>query len=306
LLVAPAAAQVSNADHVAARALAQQGQEALDAKDWASAAERFHRADALVHAPTLMLGLARAEVGGGRWIAALEHYNRIVRETIAPGSPAVFAKAQQDARKELAALEPRVPAVIIQVTGPGAAGARVTLDGAPIPAAALGINWPADPGTHTLRGETDRYAPVDVTVTLAERKVETATLRIEKLEAPSPVAGPTPSPSPRGSPLQAIGFAGIGVGGAALIMGVVTGCLALSKAQNLSRICPGGHCDDQQTAIDSYYLAGNLSTAGFVAGGLLAATGVVLVIVAPKGPARADAWMAPVITPGYAGLHGGF
>jgi hypothetical protein len=252
-----------------------------------------------------MLGLARAEVGGGRWIAALEHYHRIAHETLAPGSPAVFGKAQQDARKELDALEPRVPAVIIQVTGPGAAGARVTLDGAPVPAAALGINWPADPGTHTLRGETDRYAPVNVTVTLAERKVETVTLRIDQLEAS---AGPTPvpSPSPRGSPLQAIGFAGIGVGGAALIMGAVTGGVALGKANNLSRICPGGHCNDQQSAIDSYYLTGNLSTAGFVAGGLLAATGVVLVIVAPKGPARADAWMAPVITPGYAGLYGRF
>src|SRR5262245_55934815 len=82
-----AAAQVPDADRVTARILAREAHEALDDKDYAKAADRFARADALVHAPTLMLGLARAQVGLGQWVNALGVYGRIVREGVPAGSP---------------------------------------------------------------------------------------------------------------------------------------------------------------------------------------------------------------------------
>jgi hypothetical protein len=308
LLAAPAAAQVSDADRATARMLAQQGQEALESQDWAVAAERFARADALVHAPTLMLGQARAEVGRGRWIAALELYSRILREGVPAGSPAPWGKALQDAQKELAAFEPRVPAAVIELKGAGAATAKVSIDGTPVPAAAIGVNRPVDPGKRTLRAEAEGYAPVEVVMTFTERKVEKVTLQIDQPRAtPSDASPPAPPPAaPQSSPLKTIGFVGIGVGGAGLIMGAVTGAMALSKHGQLAQTCPNGHCTGQQSAIDSYNLVGNLSTAGFVAGGILAATGVVLVIVAPKDPAPKQAWLAPTIGAGYAGLQGMF
>src|SRR5579862_6290303 len=100
-----ASAQGTDADRATARLLAEQGQQALDARDYTTAADRFARADALVHAPTLMLGLARAAVGLGRWIVALDLYNRILNEGAAPGSPAAFFDALNDAHRELDALE---------------------------------------------------------------------------------------------------------------------------------------------------------------------------------------------------------
>jgi hypothetical protein len=98
---------------------------------------------------------------------------------------------------------------------------------------------------------------------------------------------------------------GIAVGGAGLIVGAITGGIALSKHGALAQTCPNGHCTGQQSAIDSYNLMGGLSTGGFVAGGILAATGVVLVIVAPKDAPK-EAWIVPAIGPGYAGLRGTF
>jgi hypothetical protein len=67
LLLIPtvAAAQTSDADRVTARGFAQEGQDALDRKDFTTAADRFGRAGELLHAPTLTLGLARAQVGLG-------------------------------------------------------------------------------------------------------------------------------------------------------------------------------------------------------------------------------------------------
>jgi hypothetical protein len=101
LIPATASAQVSDADKATARALAQEGQDALDRKDFTTAADRFTRAGEVVHAPTLALGLARAQVGLGKWIAAEETYRRVVRDGVPAGAPPVFAKAVADARREL-------------------------------------------------------------------------------------------------------------------------------------------------------------------------------------------------------------
>src|SRR5262245_43577648 len=110
VLFSPAAAAApSEADRAAARTLAQQGQDALEAKDFATAADHFGRADALVHAPTLLLGLARAQVGLGKLATAHATYTRIVREGVPSDAKPVFVKALADARKELEALDARVP-----------------------------------------------------------------------------------------------------------------------------------------------------------------------------------------------------
>src|SRR3954463_15780886 len=89
-----AGADPTSADRATARALAREGQAALDRHNFALAEDRFARADALLHAPTLLLGVARAQVGRGELVEAQESYNRILREGIAPGSPAPFYRAR--------------------------------------------------------------------------------------------------------------------------------------------------------------------------------------------------------------------
>jgi hypothetical protein len=305
VIIAPAArAEPSAADRATARTLAQQGQDALDAKDWSTAADRFARADALVHAPTLMLALARAEVGLGRWVAALEHLNRIEREGVPAGAPPSWSKALQEAKQDLSALEPRVPAAVITVRGRGAPRANVTVDGAAVPAAALGVARPVDPGKHTIRAEAEGFDPAEVTLTFTEKKVEQVVLQVDQQQAVVPAAA---TESPVVSPLRPIGFAGVGVGGAGLLMGAITGGLALAKHADLASKCPGGHCTNMQGAIDAYNLVGVLSTAGFVAGGALAATGVVLLVVDSTGKGRPkEARIEGVVGPGYAGVRGRF
>src|SRR5262249_41048006 len=139
LLSGAARAQPQDPSRVAARTLAQEGQDALDSKDFTTAAERFSRADALVHAPTLMLGLARAQVGLATGVPALETYAGITREGVAPGSPPVFGKAVADATRELAELKRRTPTVAVDLKG--AASARLTLDGEPL---SEGLNHPVN------------------------------------------------------------------------------------------------------------------------------------------------------------------
>ena len=75
----------------------------------------------------------------------------------------------------------------------------------------------------------------------------------------------------------------MGVGGAALVVGAITGGLAMGDHSDLEDNCPGGQCPpEQQDTLDSFHTMGTVSTVGFIAGGVLAATGVVLLLTAPS------------------------
>lgn len=332
-----ARADVSDEDRSTARTLAVEGQVALDKNDFATAEDRFTRANALVHAPTLMLGMARARVGLGKLLSAQEIYNTILREGVPAGAPPAFARALDDAKKEVAALAPRVPSITIVVKG--AASADVTIDGKAVPPAAIGVKRSADPGKHIIKAIAAGMAPFEVTVTIGEGKNETVTVELKPQGAvvPPPVKPPQDKPKEppkgdvkpvkpapatseppksqaannRGSLQRTLGFAGIGVGGAALIMGAVTGGLALGKHGDLKEQCPNGTCPESAFGtLDSYHLMGTLSTVGFVVGGVFAATGVVLVATAPKAktgaPAKQGVWISPVVSPSYLGVEGSF
>jgi len=301
-LLTAASAQGSDADRAAARILAQQAKEALDARDYAAAADRFARADALVHAPTLMLGLARADVGLGKWIAALDVYNRILREGASPGAPRPFFDALKDARAELDALEPRVPSVIIEVVG---AATKVTLDGEVVPAAVLGMNRPVDPGDHLIRAEGAGLVPAEAKVKATERNVETVTLKLELPAPPLVAVPPLVRPAAEGSTQRTLAFAALGVGGAGLLLGAITGGLAIAKHGTIAAACPDPHrCTDPD--IGTYHTLGALSNAGLIGGSVIAAAGVALYATAPSVKRGGEATIIPLLGVGWVGGRGSF
>jgi hypothetical protein len=251
-------------------------------------------------------------------MSAQEALSRTAHETVPPNAPAPFTSAVADAQRELAAISPRVPGVVISVKGP--AGAKVTLDGVEVPGAALGVKRPVDPGPHAVRVVAPGFLTSDVNVSVAEGKVESVTVEL-KVD-PNPAAAAAP-PRPAGqasaagpdqggssSSLQkTLGLVGIGVGGAGLVMGAVTGGLALAKHGDIAGSCADGVCPAKQKAnllpkIDSYKTLGTLSTAGFVAGGVLAVAGIVTLVTAPKSAQKAA--VTPVIGLGYLGVDGRF
>jgi hypothetical protein len=325
-----ASAAISDADKATARELTNQAAAALDAKDYAAAADKFTRAEALFQSagesvpPTISLGIARADAALGKLVSAQEHYSRVIHEVVPPNASKQFLEAIAAAQQELPSIAPRVPAVIVNVKGSDAP--KVTIDGALVPVAALGVRRPVDPGKHLVHATGVGVTPVDATVTLTEGKTETVNLELK----PGPGGLPDPStlPPPVGQPPGAggpgyqpppppvdssagtrrmVGFIGIGVGGAGLIMGAVTGGLALSKHSSISSDCPNGTCANtasNHSDVNSYTLLGNLSTAGFVVGGALAVTGIILVATAPKAAQRSA--VLPMVGPGFAGLSGKF
>jgi hypothetical protein len=128
-----------------------------------------------------------------------------------------------------------------------------------------------------------------------------------------PPAQPGPAPEQskgNGSTQRTIGFVAIGVGAAGLLVGGITGGLALSKHGEITESCRDGHCPTGTEAlynpeIDSYNAMGTISTIGFIAGGALAATGVVLMLTAPK-KMTTQATITPLVGLGFIGAKGAF
>jgi hypothetical protein len=318
----------SEADRGTARNMGVDAQRALEARDYKTAEDEFRRADELVHAPTLLLGRARALVGLGRFVDAQETYLRILREGVAPGSPPAFQRALEAAQQELNDVNPKVGAVTITVKGADGqpvANAKVTFDGVPVNAAAFGAKRPADPGKHSIHAAADGYTTVDLDVTVPTGGGAEAPITMQRAAGAAtagatPVAGAMPAdngPPPPPSDATASPGGGrsiwpwvaFGVGGAGLITGAITGVLAISKHSSLSGPCGSGTCPVSSNGdLDSYETLGTVSTIGFVVAGVGAAAGVTLLLLQPKSnpPPATGLHIVPVLGLGAVGAQGTF
>jgi hypothetical protein len=311
----PARAEIDVATRAAARATAEEALTHFDKGDFAGALDLFNRADALVHAPTLGLMAARCLDKLGRLVEASERYLAVTRIKLDPHAPAAQSAAQTTAEQERAALLPRVPGLIITVEGPGVAEARVTLDGKAIPAELLGIKRPTDPGPHQLEA-TRGTEVVSQKVVLEPGASTPVTLRLTGAGTMAPAPPPTtppPQPQPAADaglrPMARVGVALSALGGAGLVVGAITGGLALGEKSSLDGAgCSGGHCPtSQQDAVSRYNTMRLVSGGALIAGGVVAATGIALAVAGSRAGAKAaQARWSPWIGLGAVGLEGTF
>jgi hypothetical protein len=318
LVATPAWAQ-SDEDRANARAAATQGLAEEDAGRWAAAIELFRRAESIIHAPPHLVHIARSEAKLGRLVAAQEAYLKVTREELPPTAPHAFLEAQADAQKELAALEPRIGSLKVIVEGGTAA---VTLDGAPMSDALIGIDRPIDPGRHELRASGDKGASKPVTVVVAEGAHQVARLVL----VPSPVARATtpdappphdtePAPEENRSRkgLRIGAYAGWGVGVAGLAVGTAMLFVNHGKRSDADALCPNGACPLSRKAdiealdadADS---AATISWIGYGVGvvGLGVGTALFFMSKSPSSAETAHATVTPWLGVGSAGVRGRF
>jgi|CZKU01.1.fsa_nt_gi hypothetical protein len=324
--VAPQAHAQSDSDRATARSLGQEGQQALDNKDYATAEDRYRRADKMVHAPTLMLGLARALAAEGKYVEAQESYNRIVREGLPPGGGDAFKRAIEDAKKEVETVAPKVGAVTITIKAAGGADVpdpQVVLDEHPINSASLGVRRAVDPGSHVVRASAAGFKPGELKFTVTEGgSIDEPMMLEQDLTAPAaPAAVPATTPGATANAVSSsdVGtaqpskarkiapFIAFGVGGAGLVLGAVTGVLAIGKHSTLSDECKTTcGAGTPQDDLSSYHTLGTLSTVGFIVAGVGAAAGVVLLVTEPQTTPTTGLHVVPTLGLGSLGAAGTF
>jgi hypothetical protein len=316
-------------DHVAgARAAATEGNKAFSENRFQDALDLFKRAESLLHAPTHLLMIARSHAALGHLVAARESYRALVHETLAPTAHQAFRDAQAAAKKELEALEPRVPTLLVKLSDPSAKDVVVTMDGEPLPAALVGIARPVDPGEHKVSARGETTAADEQTITVLEGGKMELVLRLHPAPKLTPDQGPKndattmpPTAEPADPTLSYVGYSALGIGGAGVIVGSVFLGLGFATRSDAdaayercgSEACVEGSAGQKET--DDFDDDANLQqTVGVVAlsvGGAAAVTGLVLVLIAPSDEAAADASapevsVRPRVGPTWLGVSGTF
>jgi len=270
-------------------------------------------------------------VGQGRLVEAYEIYRKIIREGVGPEQPDAFKRALVEAKLEVKNVEPRLAWVSVNVVGANPNLVEVQLNNAVIPSAALGAQRPVDPGTLRARATAEGYRTAEAEVQLAEGEHLPA---IELRMVPQPKTETTiafrepPDPimthdggEPAFISQSTLGYLTLGLGGAGLAVGSVTGLIAYKRHSDLIALCDNPdespcHVYDpdgskrtgavkKQHDMKTYATA---ATIGFVAGGALAATGLILLITAPDEPGKQPqaASFRPYVGLGTIGAVGSF
>jgi hypothetical protein len=271
-----------------ARRLADEGFALHEQGRYDEAIQKFREAERNVHSPLFQVFEARAHVGRGRLVEAVELLKKVIDEPLPEYAPESFWQAKGDAKKDLASLEPRVPKVQIVLDGEQLDGAEVTFNGKPVPGGESPEPVLANPGTHRVSVRLADGRAVDRTVTVSEGETVNA-----RLDLGTPISGPPvvqlQEGPDEGGPSYVLPGILFGVGGASLLVGIITGGVFVGKAGELKDRCPDNQCapEDEEEG-DSVATLGNVSTATLVIGavGIVAGTIFLFVPLGEDDPAE--------------------
>ena len=275
----------------------------FDKGEWRPALDAFRAAEQLVHAPTLVLYMARCEERLGKMLEARALYEKVVAEPVPKDAPEAYAKGHAGAMSELAELRLKIPSLSVKVVGATGAGARVTIDATDVPA---GQERELDPGEHKVVVTTPGVAPVARTVTLAPgRSIEIA-VPVDAPAVLAPVSTQAAPAPPRWPAALAGGAFGIGIAGVAT--GAVAAVMTLGRVSSLNEACPKSTCPSNaySGAVSGAKSLHTLTITGFALGGAGVLAGALILGLGPRGAPPPRVTTALRVGLGQLGLEGSF
>ena len=330
---APPDSADASPDVVEARASFQAGISLANEDRWADALQAFERSEALRPHAITTYNIGYCERLLGHWTRANKMLRRALVEDQTQGGghlPAGLLHATQTYLSEAARQIGRV----VVTSAPGA----VTVDGRPLELAsttgprpvllagtrpvgdaesppALTFEVQVDPGTHVFVLSSKGQPDVVVNETSAPGSESALALRPSS-DATAPRAEGAPDASPStGGRSHVPGFVVLGVGGAALTAGVISGLAAFHFKNTVHTVCSAPDSADAcASEREAGHRAADISTISFIAGGVGIGVGAALLAIASgKTTARSAAApstqtpeVRPVIGWGTLGLDGRF
>lgn len=316
MMSAPAARAQSAADQATAEALFKQARELMAAGKFADACPKLAESERLDPSAGTLLNLATCYDKNGLIASAWVTYKEAATAAQKVNEP----DRARLARNKAAELEPKLPMLTVTV---GAGADRPDLvvkrDGEAVGRAAWGTAIPVDPGQHTIQasaaGHRTWTSHVDVAGTGARVSIEVPVLPEEAAAAPVPAGpavrpvttgstgSPPATPESPGSTQRVLGLVAGGAGIAGLAVGSAFGILARGHRDDAGGHCTGTQCDATGISqLDQARSAATVATIGFVAGGVLLASGIVVYLTSPRGPTGTGLVVAPGAASSFAGL----
>jgi hypothetical protein len=230
-------------------------------------------------------------------------------------------EVRSECERRVVAVNASIPTLVFEAkdaAGNDLSAVTVTMDGLPLADRLEGTAISLDPGMHSFHFESVGHVSVDKSFVLhegekdrRERIVFVATAGGSVATAartdvqPTPKGdGTSPAAADRGTssiswgPLKTVGVVAGGVGIVGLGIGTAFGLIAASD-KSKANCDSNGYCS--AGSLSDAHSHANVSTAGFVAGGVLLAAGVALVIFGPRG-AAGSVQVAPAVAAGSGGV----
>jgi hypothetical protein len=297
---------IARANDPAAEMLYQEGRRAAQARDWATACQKFQESNAREAAPGTLLNLADCEENRGKLIDAAAHFEAAANTFRADDERASYAKKRADA------IDKRIAKLVVRLAPGTPAGATVERDGNKLDPGAIGVGARLNPGEHTFVVRAAGRADAKSVVRLAEGEsrdvVLTAgdpiTANAPPIAASIALADPhvdTSSPpnadheTSGSNSLRTLGYVGIGVGIAGVALGLVGGLETLSAKSAVNNECQPG-CNSSGLNSESRGKTWSaISTTSFIVGGVGLASGIGLLVLAPKNGIAGGLMLHPTI-----------
>jgi hypothetical protein len=276
------------------------GRDLMKAGDYAAACPKLAESARLEAKVGTLARLAECEEKLGHMVSARAQWEQAMN----------LAAAQRDDRlahvkAELARIDSVVPKVLFAVDGQPPQGLELRIDALQVGLASIGVPLPVEAGSHhlvaTAPGKKAWASDISTPPNGSVTRVVVPMLTDGPPEAPPPTTPLGPAPT-HASPLGTVGIVVAGAGVIGLGVGAAFGFIASHKNSE-SNVQPGGCNSDNVCPEGAYGLrnsartAGDVSTALFVAGGVLVAGGAALWILAPKHTASTTVGLTPVVGP---------
>jgi hypothetical protein len=295
-------------DGGAAQALFDKGVADLEAGHPETACPALAESQRLDPRPGTLFALADCEVLLGKIASALGHYHEYIGwvSRLSDDQQMRHAERIELARAQVAALQAKVPTLVLALSPWARQGTIIERDGVALQGAGLGAALPIDPGEHVIVTRVPGEPEERLTVSIAVGDAKRLELPLRRPVPPVPVSpAPVPDdaarsaskPAPleeRGSSQRTLGYVAGGVGLAGLVVGTVTGLLVLDRKAIVDDECDSEHeCSKEgKEAADSGKKLATASTIAFSIGLAATAAGVTLILTAPADDGRAGAFLS--------------
>jgi hypothetical protein len=325
----------TDAERAGARSAATAGADAFEGGKYQDALDLFQRAESLVHSPVHLSYIGQCHANLGHLVEAHETFLRLSREELPANARDAVKRAVSEASDRAKQLEPRLPYLAIKLQGavPGET-AEVTLNGAVVPGALIGIPAPTNPGDYIVRATAPGKDSGEVKVTLQEGERKDALVTLQSTGevppvAPVPAAAATSTTATepvtpqddgaQGSSLKLPAYAALGVGAVGVVLGTYFALDAGKAADEADDMCGGSRSkctpqsgvshDDIESKNDQAGSSRTMAIVGFAVGGVGLAAGATMLVLSmsdSSDTATSKPGVVPYVGFGEAGVVGRF